>query len=388
MICLCKVLSLGAVLLGLDFKAYNTLPLPKAWSFGLLAAFVRSQCALVHVSGVQKLSAPSSTQMATALLQASSFPAGAGRADATTILFATAQDLYDRLMQYGKTGHMLVGREDEHWAPLRLLGWVWRYMLQTEIMGRGLDGIVVGLEGGMVVKVNKLHPKELKKCSTEQARRRMEAESEERFKKEIDYLWKHQNCPFIVPALPVVYVEGENSQRLGYVMPELKSADKFEWPNFPLALQVTRQLLSILCFFRKREVVYSDFKPENVLLQEISGGRFEVKLNDFGFVGTVEGEFKGGTDYYMHWDYLSAKRYGGARPKYPPLDYRLDAFAVRCIVFDMWGCTAVRLQVGSEMHRLKWRSATRELLELEGLQLNGLKPNERDMLEEVGLRLF
>ena len=286
-----------------------------------------------------KLSARNSKLMATALLQASSFPAGAGRADATTILFATAQDLYDRLMQYGKTGHMLVGREDEHWAPLHLLGWVWRYMLQTEIMGRGLDGIVVGLEGGMVVKVNKLHPKELKKCSTEQARRRMEAESEERFKKEVDYLLTHQDCPFIVPALPVVYVEGENSQRLGYLMPELKSAEKFEWPNFPLALQVTRQLLSILCFFRKREVVYSDFKPENVLLQEISGGRFEVKLNDFGFVGTVGGEFQGCTEEYMHPDYSLVKLRldHGFHDTYPPLDHKLDTWAVGRIARRMLG---------------------------------------------------
>ena len=49
----------------------------------------------------------------------------------------------------------------------------------------------------------------------------------------------------------MVYVLGENSQLLGYLMPELKSADKFEWPNIPLAIQVFRQLLSILCFFKK-----------------------------------------------------------------------------------------------------------------------------------------
>ena len=139
---------------------------------------------------------------------------------------ASAQDLYERVMQDGKTGAMLVGREGEHWAPLLPVdpvcgrfGQVWCYALQTKIMGRGLDGIVVGLQGGMVVKVNKLHPSALRQCKTRECRRRMEAESEERFKKEVNYLLKHQNCPFIVPVLPVMYVEGENSQRLGYLMP-------------------------------------------------------------------------------------------------------------------------------------------------------------------------
>ena len=299
---------------------------------------------------------------------------------------ASAQDLYERVMQHSVTGDRVKGREGEHWAPLLPVdpvsgrfGRVWRYAPQTEIKGRGLDGIVVGLQRGMVAKVNKLHPKELKKCGTEECRRRMEAESEQRFKKEVDYLLRHQNCPFIVPALPVMYVEGENSQRLGYLMPELKSADQLEWPNGSLARQVLRQLLSILCFFRKSKVVYGDFKPENILLQEVSGGDLVVKLNDFGFVGTVGGEFKGGTDKYMPWEYLRAKRYGGARPKYPPLDYRLDAWAVCCSVFDMWGCTAVRFEVQGAT----WRSAARKLLELECFKLHGLEPTERDMLKEV-----
>ena len=322
----------------------------------------------------RKLSAPNSKLMAAALLQASSFPAGAGVADAPAMPFTSAQDLCDRLMQCGKTGHMLVGREDEHWAPLRLLGWVWRYMLQTEIKGRGLDGIVVGLEGGMVVKVNKLHRDALKKCGTEECCR-MEAESEERFKKEVDYLTENQDCPFIVPALPVLYVEGENSQRLGYLMPELMSADKFEWPNLPLAVQVFSQLLCILCFFRKSQVVYSDFKPENILLQEVSGGDFVVKLNDFGLVGTVGGEFKGGTEKYLHLDYFLAKICGGSHPEYPLLDYALDTWAVRRIVSGMWRNNVISFEAVSEQ---SIRS-----MELEGLQLNVLEPNERDMLEEL-----
>ena len=266
-------------------------------------------------------------------------------------------------------------------------GRVWRYAPQTEIKGRGLDGIVVGLQRGMVVKVNKLHPKELKKCGTEECRRRMEAESEQRFKKEVDYLLKHQDCPFIVPALPVMYVEGENSQRLGYLMPELKSLDQFESGNYgsqhygSLGLQVLRQLLSILCFFRKSKVVYSDFKPQNILVQEVSGGRFDVKLNDFGFVGTVGGEFKGGTDKYMHPEYRCEKRFGGSQPKYPPLDYALDSYAVQCIVVDMWSYDKVRLHIVSEALCAMWRSAARELLE--GLPPHGLEPNERDMLKEV-----
>ena len=302
------------------------------------------------------------------------------------MLLASAQDLYDWLMQYGKTGDMLVGREDGPWAALRLLGQVWRYMLQTEIKGRGLDGIVVGLEGGMVVKVNKLDLKELEKCETEEGRRSMLADSEERFKKEVDYLLRHQNCPFIVPALPVVYVEGENSQRLGYLMPELRSADQFEWPNGPLALQVLRQLLSILCFFRKSQVVYSDFKPQNLLLRELPGGAFEVKLNDFGFVGVVGGEFQGGTDEYMHLDYFNAKICEGSRPEYPPLDYRLDTYAALFIVSKMCGFLMVSYDVvskGLNLSRLMWIRGTKDRMKLKGLQLHGLEPNEEDMLEEL-----
>ena len=295
---------------------------------------------------------------------------------------ATAQDLYDRLMQYGKTGHMLVGRESEDWAPLLPVDRVsgrfgpqWRYALQTEIMGRGLDGIVVGLEGGMVVKVNKLHPKELKKCETEECRRRMEAQSKDRFEEEVDYLLKHQDCPFIVPVLPVMYVEGENSQRLGYLMPELKSLDQFGPVNYgslnygSLGLQVLRQLVAILCFFRKSKVVYSDFKPENILVRELPCGLFEVKLNDFGFVGTVGGEFQGGTDKYMHNDYWIAKYFLRSHPEYPPLDYRLDTFAVHRILAPLWGFIQGFLGRGSVVPCR-------------------LEPNEKDMLEEVGLRLF
>ena len=354
--------------------------------------------------------------------------------------FASAHDLYDRLMQYGKTGDMLVGREDDPLAPLLPFDMVsgrfcqvWRYILQTEIMGRGLDGIVVGLEGGMVAKVNKLHPSALKQCSTEACRRSMEAESEERFKKEVDYLLKHQDWPFVVPVLPVVYVECENSQRLGYLMPELKSADQFDWPNELMVAQVFRQLLSILSFFRKSKVVYGDFKPQNLLLQELPGGVFEVKLNDFGFVGTVGGEFQGGTDEYLPWVYQS-------RLKYVRLDYTLDTYAVRRILVDMLGCDTVCIEVGSEEVRiqglaggiaslsygccekrcgasrgaqepakgwilrdmwphdtvlleagsgvvmvlhLKWRPGPMEGPELEGLQLNALEPNERGMMLEV-----
>ena len=344
----------------------------------------------------RKLSAPNSKLMAAALLQASSFPAGAGVADAPAMPFTSAQDLCDRLMQCGKTGHMLVGREDEPWAALLPFDMVsgrfsyeWCFALQTEIMGRGLDGIVVSLEGGMVVKVNKLHPSALKQCSTEECRRSMVAESEERFKKEVNYLLKHQNCRFVVPALPVMYVEGENSQRLGYLMPELKSLDKFEWPNESLALQVFRRLVAILCFFRKSKVVYSDFKPENILLQEVSGGDFVVKLNDFGFADKVGGDFLGGTDEYMPWKYLRAKRFGRSRPEYPPLDYALDTFAVRRIVLGMWGCDEVVFEVVSEVVKLrrirprKWLAGIMEWMELESLQLHGLEPTERGMMQEV-----
>ena len=64
------------------------------------------------------------------------------------------------------------------------------YVLQTKKLGQGLDGIVVGLDGDMAVKVNKLHPKELKQGETEECHRRVEAESEQRFKKEVPY------CPW------------------------------------------------------------------------------------------------------------------------------------------------------------------------------------------------
>ena len=111
--------------------------------------------------------------------------------------------------------------------------------------------------------------------------------------------------------------------------------DKFEWPNDSQAVQVTRQLLSILSFFRKSKVVYSDFKPENILLQEVPDGGLEVKLNDFGFVGTLGGDFKGGTDKYMPWDYRMAKLFGGSRPEYPAQDYALDTWAVRSIMLDI-----------------------------------------------------
>ena len=71
------------------------------------------------------------------------------------------------------------------------------------------------------------------------------------------------------------------------------------------------------------------------------------KLNDFGFAGTVGGEFKGGTDIYMHWDYYWPKRFGGSRPEYPPLDYKLDAYAAYGIVGVMWGPDINFYEVGS-----------------------------------------
>ena len=310
--------------------------------------------------------------------------------DATAMQLATAQDLYETVMQHSVTGDRLKGREGEHWAPLCLLhpvsgrfGQMWRFALQTEIKGRGLDGIVVGLKGGMVVKVNKLHPGALKQCSTEECRRSMEAESEERFKNEVNYLLKNQNCPFVVPVFPVVYVEYENSQRLGYLMPELKSADKVP-PSESMAIQVVRELLAILCFFRENKVVYSDFKPQNLLLQELPGGVFEVKLNDFGFVGTVGGEFQGGTDTYMHPDYLLAKFRGlarGAHVTYPPLDYKLDTYAFYRIVFDAWGYASVSIDLSPEVvnfQGLKWCSRA-----FEEMELGPLGPDLRHMMEEV-----
>ena len=48
-----------------------------------------------------------------------------------------------------------------------------------------MDGIVVGLDGDMVVKVNRLHPDALKTVR-QRSRRSTEAKSEERFKKEVN----------------------------------------------------------------------------------------------------------------------------------------------------------------------------------------------------------
>ena len=299
---------------------------------------------------------------------------------------AAPPDLYERLIQSARTldarvavnGPSLVAllpadpvhlrvRQDE---PARLVP-------RTGRLGRGLDGIVDRLCGGFALKVNQVHPKVLQECETKEQRRRTSEESTDRFVKDIRYWQKYQSCPFAVPMVPV-YVFGENSQRLGYLMPELKSADQFEWPNESMALQVLRQLVAILCFFRKSKVVYGDFKPENILLQEVPDGGLEVKLNDFGFVGTLGGEFKGGTDKYMHPKW---KRHGRGKP----LDYRLDTYAIRKIVPDMWGCRLVRFEVNSELvlggmevgwqvaRRLKWHTGTSD----------GSEPNEEDMLEEV-----
>lgn len=135
-----------------------------------------------------------------------------------------------------------------------------------------------------------------------------------------------------------------------------------------MALQVFRQLLSILCFFRKGKVVYSDLKPQNLLPRELPGGRFEVQLNDFGFVGAVGGEFQGGTGEYMHPDYLQAKILGASRPKYPPLDYILDTWAALRILFEICGLCGrelVDVELVSE--------AVKDVSEL----------NERKMVQEV-----
>ena len=346
--------------------------------------------------------------------------------DATAMPLAAPPDLCDRLIQSARTfdareaveGPSLVALLPADPVHLRLRqdepAWL---VPRTGRLGRGLDGIVDRLCGGFALKFTQVHPAVLRRCQTEEHMRQTLQESEDRFLKDIRYLQKYQSCPFAVPMVPV-HVLGENSQRLGYLMPELKSADKFEWPNNPLALQVFRQLLSILSFFRKSKVVYSDLKPQNLLLQEVSGGLFEVKLNDFGFVGPVGGEFQGGTDKYMPWIYQR-------RHKYARLGYRLDTYAVRRILVDMLGCDTVRIEVGSEVVRiqglaggiasleqpakrwilremwrhdtvvlevgsgvvmvlrLQWRPGPMEGPELEGLQLNALKPSERGMLEEV-----
>ena len=85
---------------------------------------------------------------------------------------------------------MLKGREGQHCAPVLPVdpvsegfGQVWRCALRRRSRGRGLDGIVVGLDGDMVVKVNRLHPDALKTVR-QRSRRSTEAKSEERFKKE------------------------------------------------------------------------------------------------------------------------------------------------------------------------------------------------------------
>ena len=277
--------------------------------------------------------------MATVLSQASSFPAGAGMVDSTAMPLVSTNNLYGRLIQSTRTfdvreavgGQSFVAlvpadpvdlrvRQDE---PARLVPRAGR-------LGRGLDGIVDRLRGGFALKVNQVHPAVLRQCETEEHVRQMLEESKDRFVKDILYLQEFQSCPFAVPMVPV-YVLGENSQRLGYLMPELKSADDVP-PSKSMALQVLRQLISILCFFRKSQVVYCDFKPENILLRELPGGGFEVKLNDFGFVGPVGGEFQGGTEEYRYTLYRKT-----ALPRYPPLHYVLDTFAVLVTFVDLYG---------------------------------------------------
>ena len=60
---------------------------------------------------------------------------------------------------------------------------------------------------------------------------------------------------------------------------EERKASSFTESNIS---EIIRQLISALLYLHRRQILHSDIKPENVMLEQADSGKYFIKLIDFG----------------------------------------------------------------------------------------------------------
>ncbi len=161
---------------------------------------------------------------------------------------------------------------------------------ELELLGQGGFGAVYSAHD------RKLNTRvALKVTRTDPRRQSLEA-TRERFLREVRLLYRSSNVPGLVRVYRFGALEipdDPGSVLLWYTMELCDGSLRDHLPNLnlPARVQVSLQLLDLLCYLEAWGIAHRDLKPENVFLASRPPGPVQIKLGDFGIArGTAHAE--------------------------------------------------------------------------------------------------
>ena len=151
----------------------------------------------------------------------------------------------------------------------------------------------------------------------------------------VDTIGKSKHLPFMVQEL----VEGNTT--LTDLMKRFSTTGK----RMPAQVVSTifGQLLDALQAAHNKNLIHRDIKPDNIMIERVTGNPYLVKILDFGLAKAVEGMSMGGVGGLTQTGvalgtpmYMAPEQIFGAGPNDRPLDHRADLYAVGVMLFHVY----------------------------------------------------
>ncbi|TNV85620.1 hypothetical protein FGO68_gene14086 [Halteria grandinella] len=155
-------------------------------------------------------------------------------------------------------------------------------------------------------------------------------------KQEINTHWQIKDCPSIVQLREVFISQRHlyiviDYQEGGSITEKLMELQKMKEEQTKVLMM---QLLLALDFMHKREIVHRDIKLDNILLNKVSEGHFDVKIADFGLAAKLSSISGVLTEICGSAGYIAPEIL-----RELPYDEKVDIFSLGSVFFNfMTGC--------------------------------------------------